>query len=104
MASGRPEGKPVIVIARPRFLDPLAEGTGTSFNQQQRNDFALGLVHEVVHLQSANPGNPADLEDRLHEELGLARSRRECCEAVPKTGSTDEWGIYSDRRRSSILW
>ncbi len=69
MASGRPEGKPVIVIARPRFLDLLAEGTGTSFNQQQRNDFALGLVHEVVHLQNANPGNPADLEDRLHEEF-----------------------------------
>jgi len=69
MASGRPEGKPVIVIARPRFLDLLAEGTGTSFNQLQRNDFALGLVHEVVHLQNANPGSPVNLEDRLHEEL-----------------------------------
>jgi hypothetical protein len=71
MASGRPEGKPVIVIARPRFLDLLAEGGGTSapFNQQQGNDFALGLVHEVVHLQNANPVNAANLEDRLQEEL-----------------------------------
>lgn len=70
MASGRPEGKPVIVIARPRLLEFLSDGRPKSapFSRQERNDFALALVHEAVHLQNPNPGNPANLEDRLHEE------------------------------------
>src|SRR5882762_303327 len=50
MASGIVEGKPMIVIAGPRFLDLLVEGGRTSppFTQRQRNNFALGLVHETV--------------------------------------------------------
>lgn len=39
------------------------------FTQRQRNDFAIGLVHEAVHLQNPKPGNPARLEERLQEEL-----------------------------------
>jgi hypothetical protein len=71
MASGRVDGRRVIVIARPRFVRFLVEGGRVSapFSQQQRNDFMLGLVHETVHLQRSNPSNPADLEDRLNEEL-----------------------------------
>lgn len=71
MAAGRVEGKGVIVIARPRFVAFLVEGGRSSppFTQQQRNDFALGLVHDAVHLQNPNPGNPASLEERLDEEL-----------------------------------
>ena len=72
MAAGRvEEGKAVIVIARPRFVRFLVEGGRTSapFTNQQRNDFALGLVHETVHLQNPEPGNPANLQDRVAEEL-----------------------------------
>jgi hypothetical protein len=69
MASGRVDGKSVIVIAQPRFSTFLAEGGPLSapFSRQQVNDFMLGLVHETVHLQNANPGNPASLADRLSE-------------------------------------
>lgn len=71
MASGIIEGKPVIVISQPSFLDFLLDGGRTSapFTQQQKNDFAIGLVHEVVHLQNPNRVNPAKLDERLQEEL-----------------------------------
>jgi hypothetical protein len=71
MASGIVEGKPMIVIAGPRFLDFLIEGGRTSppFTQRQRNDFALGLVHETVHLEKENTANPANFQERLAEEL-----------------------------------
>jgi hypothetical protein len=71
MASGIVEGKPMIVISQPSFLAFLLEGGRKSapFTQQQKNDFAIGLVHEVVHLQNPNRGNPARIEDRLPEEL-----------------------------------
>ncbi len=71
MASGIVEGKPMIVISQPSLVDFLLQGGRTSapFTQQQKNDFAIGLVHEVVHLQNPNRGNPAKLEERLQEEL-----------------------------------
>src|SRR5712692_3413428 len=71
MASGIVEGKATIVISQPSFLDFLLDGGRTSapFTRQQKNDFAIGLVHEVVHLQNPNRGNPARIEDRLPEEL-----------------------------------
>jgi len=71
MASGIVEGNPMIVISQPSFLAFLLEGGRKSvpFTQQQKNDFAIGLVHEVVHLQNPNRGNPARIEDRLPEEL-----------------------------------
>jgi hypothetical protein len=70
MASGRVEGRSVIVIAQPRFSIFLSEaGQSVAFSRRQVNDFMLGLVHETVHLQNANPGNPASLADRLSEEV-----------------------------------
>jgi hypothetical protein len=71
MASGIVEGKSMIVIAGPRFLDFLLEigRTSAPFRQQQRNDFMLGLVHEAVHLEKENTADPASLEGRLAEEL-----------------------------------
>jgi len=71
MASGIVEGKPMIVINGPRFLDFLLEGERTSppFTQRERNDFAMGLVHETVHLEKDNTANPANFQDRLAEEL-----------------------------------
>jgi hypothetical protein len=71
MASGIVEGKPMIVIAGPRFLDFLLETglTSAPFSQRQRNDFMLGLVHEGVHLEKENTADPASLEGRLAEEL-----------------------------------
>jgi hypothetical protein len=71
MASGRVDGRLVIVIAQPRFSTFLVEGgpIASPFSRQQVNDFMLGLVHETVHLQNANRGNPASLADRLREEL-----------------------------------
>jgi hypothetical protein len=70
MASGIVEGRPVIVIPRVRFAAFLAEGGRAQppFNPQQRNDFLLGLVHEAVHLQHDDRGDPSRLEDRLNEE------------------------------------
>jgi hypothetical protein len=71
MASGIIEGKLMIVIAGPRFLDFLLEGGRTSppFTQQQRNDFTVGLVHETTHLEKENTANPANFQERLAEEL-----------------------------------
>jgi hypothetical protein len=71
MASGKVEGRSVIVIAQPRFSIFLSEGgrSVAPFSRQQVNDFMLGLVHETVHLQNANPGDPASLAGRLGEEV-----------------------------------
>jgi hypothetical protein len=71
MASGIVEGKLMIVIAGPRFLDFLLEGGRTSppFTQRQRNDFAVGLVHETIHLEKENTANPANFQERLAEEV-----------------------------------
>jgi hypothetical protein len=71
MAAGSVEGRHVIVIAQPRCTAFLIEGGRVSapFSQQMRNDFMLGLVHETVHLQRADPGDAARLEDRLDEEV-----------------------------------
>ena len=71
MASGIVEGKSMIVIAGPRFLDFLLEGGRTSppFTQRQRNDFAVGLVHETIHLEKDNTANPANFQERLAEEV-----------------------------------
>jgi hypothetical protein len=71
MASGRPEGKPIIVISQPSFLDFLLDGgrIAPPFSQQQRNDFAIGLVHEVVHLENPNLSNITTPQERFQEEL-----------------------------------
>ena len=71
LASARPEGKnPVIVMARPRFVEFLSDGgLGSSpFTRQQRNDFALSLVHEVVHLENPGISSATTPLDHLVEE------------------------------------
>jgi hypothetical protein len=76
MASGRPDGKPVIVISQPSFVDFLLDGGQMSapFSQQQRNDFAIGLVHEVVHLENPNLPNLTTPQERLQEEVRAWRA------------------------------
>ena len=71
MASGRPDGKPIIVISQPSFLDFLLDGGRITapFSQQQRNDFAIGLVHEVVHLDNSHLSNITTPQERFQEEL-----------------------------------
>ena len=52
-----------------RFLVETAE---PPFTQQQKNDFALALVHEIVHLR--NPAaDPRDTEARPAEESRVWR-------------------------------
>lgn len=70
MASAKPEGKPVIIIARPRFIEFLSDGGLGSlpFSRQQRNDFALSLVHEVIHLESPGLSSATTPHDHLVEE------------------------------------
>ena len=69
MAAWRTEGKSTIIISKRRFEGFLREGGPTvpPFAQEQKNDFAIGLVHEILHLQ--NPAaNPRDPELRVVEE------------------------------------
>ena len=69
MAATRLDGQPTIFIAKPRFATFLTEAgqTRAPFSQQLRNDFAIALVHETLHLQRW-VGNPVDQEDRIREE------------------------------------
>jgi hypothetical protein len=71
MASGVIDGRQVIVIAYARFAQLLAEGGRAfpPFSEQQRNDFMLGLVHEIVHLQGAPLADRARADDRIREEV-----------------------------------
>ena len=78
MASGTVNEKELIVIAQPRFIRWLDDGGRTSapFTEQQRNDFMLGLVHEVVHLQrpkvaAGSRDNPLHEESRTWREVDL---------------------------------
>jgi hypothetical protein len=71
MGAGIIDGKRSIIIAQPRFTRLLVEA-GTvyaPFSRRARNDFMLGLVHEVAHLQNPNAGNPGNPENRDKEEL-----------------------------------
>ena len=71
MGAGTVRGRQAIIIAQPRLerllrsMDP----SGPSSRVKQKNDFMLGLVHEVVHLRNANAGDPGNPADRLGEEL-----------------------------------
>ena len=74
MAASDLNGKPTIFIAKPRFMKFLIEGGATvaPFTPQQKNDFALGLVHEIVHLQDSG-ARPDDPEFRAREESRVWR-------------------------------
>ena len=73
MMAWRADGVSTIFIGRPRFAKFLQEGgaTAETFTPQQKTDFALALVHEVVHLQRwVAPGSPAQ---RVREESQVWR-------------------------------
>lgn len=85
MAAARIDGQPTIYVAKPRFAALLREegAEAPPFPQRIKNDFVLGLVHEVVHLQnpSARASDPVALateEARAWREvtLGAVRSMR----------------------------
>jgi len=69
MAATQLDGQPTIFIAKPRFATFLAEAGASKgpFGQQQRNDFAVALVHETVHLQRWK-GKPVDVNQHVREE------------------------------------
>lgn len=69
MAAWPRDDKATIFIAKPGLARFLAEGGAAvaPFTQQQKNDFALALVHEIVHLQNPH-ANPRDPEMRIREE------------------------------------
>ena len=78
MATWRTQGKATIMIVKPRFAELLHEGGPAvpPFSRRQRNDFIVGLVHEIVHLQNpdADPTNPdlrAAEEARAWREVTL---------------------------------
>ena len=73
MMAWRADGVSTIFIGRPRFEKFLHEGGAPpdTFTAQQKTDFALALVHEVVHLQRwVAPGSPAQ---RAREESNVWR-------------------------------
>ena len=68
------EGRRSVVVAKPVFVDLLAESSppGGVFSEEQRNDFMLALVHESVRLRDAAVAtSPAGVsrEVTLGEEL-----------------------------------
>jgi hypothetical protein len=78
MASGMVEGRRTLLLSEPRLRTFLNDRDGASrpFTRKQRNDFMLGLVHEAVHLRSAQLPSPASssYEERVAEELRAWRT------------------------------
>lgn len=74
MASGIVDGAPTLLIPLKRFRQLLAADgrVRPPFTQRQKNDFALALVHEVVHLQGGfvrGSRSSRNAAERLREEL-----------------------------------
>ena len=65
MAATLMDGRPTIMIAKPRFHAFLRDGGRLTapFTPRQRNDFVIALVHEVYHLQNWRD-DPEDDEER----------------------------------------
>lgn len=63
MAARPAGGSSVIAVSKRRFAAFLREGgaTGPPLTQRHKNDFAIALVHEIVHLRhpDTNPHDPA---------------------------------------------
>ena len=74
MAASKLGDVPTIMIAKPSFMRFLIESGATEppFTQQQKNDFALALVHEIVHLQNPD-ADPRDPQLRPAEESRVWR-------------------------------
>ena len=66
---------PTILVVKPRFLEFLEKSGRITkpFTAQQRNDFAIGIVHEVVHLRES-PTIARDQETFSEEELKTWRT------------------------------
>ncbi len=69
MAATHLDGRPTIVIPKARFASFLREGGrfAPPFTQQQKNDFLIGLTHEVIHLEGA-PTKVSRSDERIREE------------------------------------
>ena len=69
MAARSLGNKPAIFIGKSRFVKFLSETGATEppFRPQQKNDFALALVHEIVHLHNPD-ADPRNVELRAAEE------------------------------------
>ena len=61
---------PTILVVKPRFVEFLEKSgrMAKPFTAQQRNDFAIAIVHEVVHLRES-PAVARDQETFSEEEL-----------------------------------
>ena len=70
MAATLLEQQPTILIAKRRFAEFLHEGghVASPFTPQQQNDFAIAVIHEVVHLR-ASPTTARDPQTFAREEL-----------------------------------
>jgi hypothetical protein len=78
MAASRLDGQPTIFIVKPRFETFLREQgrTAAPFTLRQKNDFAIGLIHEIDHLQNTtgipkDPGAFFQEESRAWREVNL---------------------------------
>jgi hypothetical protein len=76
LAAARLDGHPTIFISMPRLAAFLQE-PGHSihpFSRQLINTFAIGLIHEIVHLQNPS-ANPQDADPRtfVREEFRVYR-------------------------------
>jgi hypothetical protein len=69
MAATQLDGQPTIFIAKPRFATFLRAGGRVTapFLEQQKNDFAIALIHEIVHLHRW-VGKPSGDDMRVQEE------------------------------------
>jgi hypothetical protein len=74
MASGRTGATATIFVSQTRLASDLLNAGQLSppFGPQQRNDFAIALVHEVLHLQNAQ-ADPEDATTYAREELRVWR-------------------------------
>jgi hypothetical protein len=72
MVATRLSDRATLVIAKPMLARFLREGGRLSapFTQQQRNDFVIGLAHEVIHLQRW-PERPPSKQERATEEAAV---------------------------------
>ena len=69
MAARRFAGRSTIAISKEGFAAFLRDGGDTEppLAQQQKNDFVIALVHEIVHLRNPD-ANPRDDASRVAEE------------------------------------
>ena len=60
MAASHLDGQPTIFIVKPRFESFLREHgrTMAPFTTRQKNNFAIGLIHEINHLRNTYKNEP----------------------------------------------